>query len=280
MEWWLKTAAEKMEEIVLDTMERLGQDAHVRVAFVGYKDYEEENHPVVHPFTSDVTKIKAFLRTLEAEGGGDQCEDILTGLQAALELAWCSTSKVLYLLSQTPNHGWRFHTSFHVSTSRSAIEEAVAACQGVPPAKRKLLADKVATKCYDLHGEDPRQWQAMDAALAEFQKQGIQMVFLKVKDDSILDKMVHVFRHQYQKDVADPWLLKVVALDRDVKLFRNVVTSMASASFSASLSRMSRSGAQPHARLPLSVSHTPPATSLQARRRLSAALSVNLLLCG
>ena len=256
-----------MEDIVTDTMERLGQDAHIRVAFVGYKDYDEENHPVVYPFTSDITSIKAFLCTLEAQGGGDVCEDILTGLQAALELEWRSTSKVLYLLSQTPNHGRRFHNSFHVSTSQTAIEAAVAA-EEVPSELQGSVVQQVSSNSYDLHGEDPRQWEVMDAALAELQNKGIQMVCLKVgrHGDRDLDKMVHVFEQQYQKDVANPLLLKVVALDQDVRLFRNVVSGISSASFSASLSRMSRSAAQALKRLPLTVcgTTTGPAPFLQA----------------
>ncbi|CAE7224830.1 ak1, partial [Symbiodinium pilosum] len=258
MQWWLKTAAEKMEEIVMDTIKRLGQGAHVRVAFVGYKDYGEEGHPVVHPFTSEVGKVKAFLRTLKAEGGGDQCEDVLTGLEAALNLTWSSTSKVLYLLSQTPNHGWRFHSTFEVSTDARAIDEAIAACKDIPEAKRDELAKEMATKSYDLYGDDPRQWGPMDAILAEFQKQGIQLIFLKVGSSDTLDKMAHVFRQEYQRCADDPWLMKVFALDRDVKLFRNVVSSTSSASFSASLSRLSRSGVRPAKMLPLEICETPP----------------------
>ena len=37
------------------------------------------------------------------------------GLEEALKLEWSSTARVLYLLSQTPQHGWRFQQDFEVS---------------------------------------------------------------------------------------------------------------------------------------------------------------------
>ena len=71
-----------MEEIIQDNHQRMGDFARVRVAFVGYRDYCDDTRQVVHPFTTDVNQIKAFLQDLEAEGGGDQCEDVLTGALA------------------------------------------------------------------------------------------------------------------------------------------------------------------------------------------------------
>ena len=108
MHWWLQTVNAKMEEIIQDNLEHMGEFARVRVGFVGYRDYDDNIHPVVHPFTTDVGKIKTFLQNLEATGGGDQCEDVLTGLEEALKLEWSATAKVLYLLSQTPHHGCAF----------------------------------------------------------------------------------------------------------------------------------------------------------------------------
>lgn len=37
------------------------------------------------------------------------------GLEEALKLEWSSTARVLYLLSQTPHHGWRFQQDFEAS---------------------------------------------------------------------------------------------------------------------------------------------------------------------
>ena len=60
MQWWLKTVSDKMEEIIHDNLERMGDFAKVRVAIVGYRDYDDKEHLLVHPFTTEVGKIKAF----------------------------------------------------------------------------------------------------------------------------------------------------------------------------------------------------------------------------
>ena len=263
MQLWLDAAAEKMQQIVMDTVERLGQDAQVRVAFVGYKDYGEPNHPTVHDFTCDVSRISAFLCGLKAEGGGDSCEDVLTGLEAALNLTWSSTSRLLFLLSQTPNHGWRFHTDFQVGADPKSIDEAVEAFGEESAHNRRELAKALACKCYDLHGDDPRQWEPMNAALAGLQKNRIQLMFLKVGRGNNMDKMVDVFKHQYQKDTCNPLAMKVFSLDQDVRLFRNLVSSTSSASFSASYSRLSKAAAVPSKKLPLKVNEAPPAPCQQ-----------------
>eukprot|EP00438_Fugacium_kawagutii_P004899 Skav229212 [mRNA] locus=scaffold2439:88556:89158:+ [translate_table: standard] len=164
MDWWLKTLRTKMQEIIDDNLQRMGDFARVRVAVVGYRDYDDDAPKVVHPFTTNVDQTKAFLQDLEAEGGGDQCEDVLSGLEEAAKLEWSSTAKVLYLLSQTPHHGWRFHQDFEVSADRQAIKDAVAA---VAPEDPEEAERWLSTQFYDLHAEDPRQWEAIDAALED-----------------------------------------------------------------------------------------------------------------
>lgn len=164
MGWWLETLRTKMQEIIDDNLQRMGDFARVRVAIVGYRDYDDDTPHVVHPFTTDVDQIKVFLQDLDAQGGGDRCEDVLTGLEEAVKLEWSSTAKVLYLLSQTPHHGWRFHQDFEISTDRQTIKDAVAA---VAPDEPKEAETWLSNKFYDLHAEDPRQWEAIDAALKE-----------------------------------------------------------------------------------------------------------------
>lgn len=159
MQWWLQTVNAKMEEIIQDNLEHMGEFARVRVGFVGYRDYDDNIHPVVHSFTTEVEKIKDFLQNLVATGGGDRCEDVLTGLEEALKLEWSATAKVLYLVSQTPHHGWRFHVDFEVSADHQTIKDALTS--------KKSVED--ASSCfYDLHAEDPRQWEPMDRAVQDW----------------------------------------------------------------------------------------------------------------
>lgn len=164
MQWWLKTVHEKMDEIIEDNRQYLGELARVRVAFVGYRDYDDKDHPVVHPFTNNIDEIKTFLKRLEANGGGDVSEDVLTGLEEALKLDWSATAKVLYLLSQTPHHGWRFHQLCELNTDAQSLKEVVAA-SGVQD--KAQVERSLPNEFYDLHCEDPRQWTPMDDVLKE-----------------------------------------------------------------------------------------------------------------
>ena len=162
MHWWLQTVNAKMEEIIQDNLEHMGEFARVRVGFVGYRDYDDNMHRVVHPFTTEVGKIKDFLQNLEATGGGDKCEDVLAGLEEALKLEWSATAKVLYLLAETPHHGWRFHVNFEVSADHQTIEDALPSKESVEDAVW------LRNKFYDLYAEDDRQWEPMDRAVQEW----------------------------------------------------------------------------------------------------------------
>ncbi|CAE7286295.1 vwkA [Symbiodinium sp. CCMP2592] len=87
---------------------RLNGGAAVRYAMVCYRDFDCPDHPVVLPF-GDALACKRFLDGVQAKGGGDWCEDVLTGLEAAVNLEWRGHMRQLFLIAQTPNHGPRFH---------------------------------------------------------------------------------------------------------------------------------------------------------------------------
>ena len=140
----------------MTTWNAAGAFAKVRVAIVGYRDYDDKEHLVVHPFTTEVGQIKAFLDGLEAEGGGDQCEDVLTG--RPWRRSWIG-HRESPLLVEPNSHGWRFHSDFQVSSETSTIKTAAA--------EDDEAGEWLATQFYDLHAEDPRQWQPTDAALQD-----------------------------------------------------------------------------------------------------------------
>ncbi|CAK9062625.1 Alpha-protein kinase 1 (AK1) [Durusdinium trenchii] len=252
MQWWLKTVHEKMDEIIEDNRQYLGELARVRVAFVGYRDYDDKDHPVVHPFTNNIDEIKTFLKRLEANGGGDVSEDVLTGLEEALKLDWSATAKVLYLLSQTPHHGWRFHQLCELNTDAQSLKEVVAA-SGVQD--KAQVERSLPNEFYDLHCEDPRQWTPMDDVLKEFQQRGVQMVILRL--GTVTDKMIQVFKQQYSVPGTASLELKVYDARRDAKHFRCIVSSSSANSFSGSASRMGQARAVPQKLLTYVVDDTP-----------------------
>jgi hypothetical protein len=92
-----------------------------QVALVGYRDFDDVKQFEVHDFTSDVEKIKTFLGTLFANGGNDAPEDVKGAFIHALfgldddcghRLSWEteSASKSVYLITDAPAHGRKFHT--------------------------------------------------------------------------------------------------------------------------------------------------------------------------
>ena len=60
-------------------------------------------------FSEDTTMFLSFLSGVYATGGGDAPEEVLGGLEAALNLAWSSASKIIFHVGDSPQHGPKFH---------------------------------------------------------------------------------------------------------------------------------------------------------------------------
>ena len=83
---------------------------NVRVAFVGYRDHCDGSMRIeTFQFSEDTDKFVSFLSGVRATGGGDAPEDVLGGLEAAVNLAWSSANKVIFHVGDSPQHGPRFH---------------------------------------------------------------------------------------------------------------------------------------------------------------------------
>lgn len=80
-----------------------------RFAFVGYRDYDEDERYSILDFTSDFTEFGKFLKHVQARGGFDECEDLLGGMGEALRLQWQSDVRTLYLVCDAPCHGKEYH---------------------------------------------------------------------------------------------------------------------------------------------------------------------------
>lgn len=254
MQNWLNLLTKKIQQIIDDCLQHMGQFARVRIAVVGYRDYADETPYVLHPLTSDVNEIKKFLEHLEAKGGGDECEDVLTGLEEALKLEWSSTARVLYLLSQTPHHGWRFQQDFQVCSNLETIQ-ALAAGVDDPAEAEKWLSSEF----YDLRVEDPRQWGPMDAALQELQKKDVQMIVLRLGESS--DKMIEVFKQQYRGNTPNSLKLKVFDAEEDAAKLRCIVSSSSVASYGSSVLKLGQTMAIHGKRFDFAMDEAPPSWS-------------------
>jgi hypothetical protein len=89
------------------------ENSSLRFAFVGYRDYtEDDNDQIVTINFLDSNEIETFkllVSGVEAFGGGDECEDVFSGLNEVTKLDWSNESRVLFHVCDAPCHGKRFH---------------------------------------------------------------------------------------------------------------------------------------------------------------------------
>ncbi|ETN98747.1 hypothetical protein RFI_38743 [Reticulomyxa filosa] len=61
-----------------------------------FRDYDDIPQFEVLDFTENIDEFKDFLGKLKATGGGDDCEDVIGGLEKCVGLTWSSKTKVLF----------------------------------------------------------------------------------------------------------------------------------------------------------------------------------------
>ncbi|KAJ3051672.1 hypothetical protein HK102_012024 [Quaeritorhiza haematococci] len=116
MKRWLAQAKSKIIEIVDRLHEKYGDQAVVRVAFVGYADYDDRYNPPrskkVHVDFGKGDDLIAFIADLEDKqfDGFDNPEDVLGGLDFVLKLKWWARTRLLIHIADDPPHNVEFHT--------------------------------------------------------------------------------------------------------------------------------------------------------------------------
>ena len=78
----------QVRSIVKDIRKAYNNIAEVRVAVVGYKDHAESPNIEFLDFTPTVDTVYAVFNELTATGGGDTREDVLGGVDRALNSSW------------------------------------------------------------------------------------------------------------------------------------------------------------------------------------------------
>ncbi|KAL6748372.1 kinase-like domain-containing protein [Haematococcus lacustris] len=88
----------------------------MRLAFVGYRDYHDEEPLVISPFfeghdaASHLSSFAAGVQAQTLDPYGDYAEDVFSGLEAVCGLAWNSQgSRILVHIADAPCHGREFH---------------------------------------------------------------------------------------------------------------------------------------------------------------------------
>lgn len=112
MERWIQAAKTQIQTIVDTTRAQHGDDIHMRVGFVGYRDYGEQERFLVQDFT-DVPTLLARIRDVHAEGGDDVAEDVAGGLHEIEQLSWDDDGvKLMIHIADAPPHGLQFHARY------------------------------------------------------------------------------------------------------------------------------------------------------------------------
>jgi hypothetical protein len=90
-------------------------ECKLRVAFAPYRDYEDtvKDDDEACDFTSSFTGADStFVRALSrvrASGGGDDAEDVFTGIARVAGFNWNASNRLLIHIADAPCHGIQFH---------------------------------------------------------------------------------------------------------------------------------------------------------------------------
>ena len=108
---WLSEAKKSVNNILEEITDN-NPGAKIRISFIGYRDFLEENEKRVYDiqdFTENINEFNNFLSKLDCSGGGDEPEDVVGALRQALNMKWESYSKYAILVCDAPCHGKKYH---------------------------------------------------------------------------------------------------------------------------------------------------------------------------
>ncbi|CAI2184827.1 1773_t:CDS:1 [Funneliformis geosporum] len=94
-------------------METFKPSVTIRFGFCGYRDHcDGVNRLQIFPFTDSKVHFERDLSTVSAMGGGDSPEDVLGGLNAAVnQMSWRNKVRIIFHIGDCPPHGTRYKNS-------------------------------------------------------------------------------------------------------------------------------------------------------------------------
>lgn len=113
MHKYMNEAKDKIEKVMVEIGSRMkGKD--LRIAFVGYRDFDDgDGHVVSADLNRDSRAIRDFIAKQKPTGGGDAPEDGLGGLDAASKLSWGPGTNLIVWFADAPCHNYGGSTRFH-----------------------------------------------------------------------------------------------------------------------------------------------------------------------
>ncbi len=106
---YINAAKQQIRDIVADIKEAFLNESQVRIAVVSYKDHSDSPNIQFLDFTTSADEVSRFLNTLSATGGADAPEDVLGGIQKALQASWKQQTRCLVHIADAPAHGSSLH---------------------------------------------------------------------------------------------------------------------------------------------------------------------------
>ncbi|KAH6713172.1 elongation factor-2 kinase EFK-1B isoform [Leptodontidium sp. MPI-SDFR-AT-0119] len=102
---YIAAAKKQVQSIVSDIKATFFNEAEVRVAVVSYKDHSDNPNVEFLDFTPSAEQVSQFLGRLNAYGGRDTPEDVLGGINQALNASWKQQTKCIIHIADAPPHG-------------------------------------------------------------------------------------------------------------------------------------------------------------------------------
>jgi hypothetical protein len=106
---YINAAKEQVKSIVDEIKESFLNESEVRVAVVSYKDHSDRPNLEFLDFTPSADRVRQFLDLLTATGGSDFPEDVLGGVQQALNASWKQQTRCIIHIADAPPHGRSLH---------------------------------------------------------------------------------------------------------------------------------------------------------------------------
>jgi serine/threonine protein kinase len=133
---------------------RANRKLQLEIACVCYRDVvdcPDEVHQV-HPFHPSLEKLREFLKTVEAKGGGDGPEDYVGAIEAIRNLNWRPTANHgIVWIADAPAHGERYCGWQNHQEEEPKLE----------PLVRALAQDHVKIQAFNVRGEATRTFIEM-----------------------------------------------------------------------------------------------------------------------
>ncbi|KAH7257929.1 hypothetical protein BKA59DRAFT_451969 [Fusarium tricinctum] len=109
MQWYIQETKNEIRSIIREVKGAFLNEANVRIAIVAYKDHNNDQNIEFLDFNDSVDEVHSFLTNLDLGSGADIPEDVLGGIQKAINASWKQDSRCLIHVADAPPHGESLH---------------------------------------------------------------------------------------------------------------------------------------------------------------------------